>query len=419
MFGRAHEAGSWYGLKAANTIPYAAAPDRVYDASGMTNLLTELTSRQSRTSIQQRNVWDNSNLRKNGQKIAKDSKGLSYLDAGVDIDAGNELVTRIKSAVKSTNRVGVAGRLGGFGALFDLRREGWRDPLLVSGADGVGTKLMLARMMQRHDTIGIDLVAMCVNDILTSGAEPLFFLDYFASGRLEVEQAQAVIEGIAKGCRLAGCALIGGETAEMPGMYGDGEYDLAGFTVGAVERDSLIDGSRLGAGHRLLGLASSGLHSNGYSLVRRVVEHSGADLNEEFDRNNGGGRSLGEVLLEPTRIYVASLLPLLKNGLIDGLAHITGGGLSENIIRIMDDKLGVRIDTNSWKWPAVFQWLQEAGHISEPEMRRTFNCGVGMVAVVNSGKAQAVQRHIASAGIECFDIGEVVPVGDNGRVEFV
>lgn len=366
-----------------------------------------------------RNDWDNSNLRKNGQITATNSNGLSYRDAGVDIDAGNELVTRIKGAVKSTNRPGVAGHLGGFGALFDLRREGWRDPLLVSGADGVGTKLMLARMMQRHDTIGIDLVAMCVNDILTSGAEPLFFLDYFASGRLEVEQAQAVIEGIAEGCRQAGCALIGGETAEMPGMYGDGEYDLAGFAVGAVERDSLIDGSRPGVGHRLLGLASSGLHSNGYSLVRKVVEHSGADLNAVFAEDTGDVRSLGEVLLEPTRIYVSSLLPLLKNGLIDGLAHITGGGLSENIIRIMDDNLGIRIDTSAWKWPAVFQWLQEAGRISEPEMRRTFNCGLGMVAVVQSGNTRAVQRHITSAGIECFDIGEVVPAGDNGRVEFV
>ncbi len=353
------------------------------------------------------------------QNHSADSGGLSYRDAGVDIDAGNELVSRIKSAVASTNREGVAGHLGGFGALFDLRREGWKDPLLVSGADGVGTKLMLARQLDQHDTIGIDLVAMCVNDILTSGAEPLFFLDYFASGRLEVEQAKNVIEGIARGCKLAGCALIGGETAEMPGMYGDGEYDLAGFAVGAVERDQLIDGSRIESGHRILGLASSGLHSNGYSLVRKVVELSGADLEAEFSDGGNPGRTLGEVLLEPTRIYVSSLLPLLRTGQIDGLAHITGGGLSENIIRVMSPELGIQISNEAWKRPAVFTWLQEAGGISDREMQRTFNCGIGMVAITSAESAESVREAIQQTGIECFDIGEVVRTDHGRRVEFV
>jgi phosphoribosylformylglycinamidine cyclo-ligase len=349
--------------------------------------------------------------------------GLSYRDAGVDIDAGNELVARIRNAADSTTRPGVATGLGGFGAVFDLKREGWKDPLLVSGTDGVGTKLMLARALGRHDTIGIDLVAMCVNDILTSGAEPLFFLDYFASGRLELDEAQAVIEGIAEGCRQAGCALIGGETAEMPGMYGAGEYDLAGFAVGAVERSDLLDGSRVRAGHRLLGLASSGPHSNGYSLIRKVVERSGASLDQSFGDDAQhlatlGHQTLGEVLLAPTRIYVSALLPLLREGLIDGLAHITGGGLSENVIRMLGADLGVRIRMGTWTPPAVFAWLQREGGISEPEMQRTFNCGIGMVAAIREDRAGIVLDRLAAADIECFDIGEVV--GDQGgRVEFV
>ncbi|MDX1555405.1 MAG: phosphoribosylformylglycinamidine cyclo-ligase, partial [Xanthomonadales bacterium] len=252
---------------------------------------------------------------------------MSYRDAGVDIDAGNALIDRIRGSAERTRRPGVATGLGGFGALFDLRQDGWNDPLLVSGTDGVGTKLMLARALGRHDTIGIDLVAMCVNDILTSGAEPLFFLDYFATGKLELDHAQQVIEGIAAGCRQAGCALIGGETAEMPGMYGEGEYDLAGFAVGAVERQDLLDGSRIRPGHRLLGLASSGPHSNGYSLIRKVIERRGADLASPIDGLSPQGPSLGQMLLEPTRIYVPALLPLLRNGQIDGLAHVTGGGL--------------------------------------------------------------------------------------------
>ena len=358
-------------------------------------------------------------MQKNKPNQPQQNVGLTYRDAGVDIDAGNELVSRIKSAVRSTSRAGVTGGLGGFGAIFDLKREQWRDPLLVSGADGVGTKLMLARSLGRHQTIGIDLVAMCVNDILTSGAEPLFFLDYFASGSLEVEQAQDVIEGIAEGCRQAGCALIGGETAEMPGMYGDGEYDLAGFAVGAVERDALVDGSRINAGHRLLGLASSGLHSNGYSLVRKVIEQSNANLSDPLGNESAPDSTLGDVLLEPTRIYVSTLLPLLKEGLIDGLAHVTGGGLRENVVRMLKDSQGVCIDLSSWHWPQVFRWLQEAGGISESEMLRTFNCGIGLVLAVEARNAPAVMDRAAAAGVECFDIGEVISAGDRDRVQFV
>ena len=344
--------------------------------------------------------------------------GLSYRDAGVDIDAGNALVEQIKPAIRKTARPGAIGGIGGFGALFDLKKEGWRDPLLVSGTDGVGTKLMLARLANRHESIGIDLVAMCVNDILTSGAEPLFFLDYLATGKLEPQLAQIVIEGIAEGCYQAGCALVGGETAEMPGMYGEGDYDLAGFAVGAVERDQLLDGTRIGAGHRLIGMASSGVHSNGYSLVRKVVERSGASLDDVFDGEDGKQRSLGEVLLEPTRIYVKPLLPLLKAGAIDGLAHVTGGGLSENIIRMLGEDLGVRIHANAWQRPAVFDWLQQQGGISETEMRRTFNCGIGMVAAVEADRADEILEQLAAQDIESQDIGEVIKADDGNRVQF-
>lgn len=347
------------------------------------------------------------------------SGGLSYRDAGVDIDAGNAVVEQIKPAIRSTSRPGAVGGIGGFGALFDLKKEGWRDPLLVSGTDGVGTKLMLARAANHHETIGIDLVAMCVNDILTSGAEPLFFLDYLATGKLEPALAQSVIEGIAEGCRQAGCALVGGETAEMPGMYGSGDYDLAGFTVGAVEREQLLDGSRIRAGHRLIGMASSGVHSNGYSLVRKVVERSGAALDAPFPDESLQGRTLGEVLLEPTRIYVKPLLPLLKAGLIDGLSHVTGGGLSENIIRMLGENLGVRIQADAWQRPVVFDWLQREGGISESEMRRTFNCGIGMVAAVEAGQAPEILDQLANMGVESLDIGEVINAQDTNRVQFV
>lgn len=348
----------------------------------------------------------------------KVKKHLSYRDAGVDIDAGNELVERIGPAVKSTMRPEVLTGLGGFGALFNLDLERWREPLLVSGTDGVGTKLMLARQLGQHDTIGIDLVAMCVNDILTCGAEPLFFLDYFATGKLQLDEAQAVIEGIAAGCRLAGCALIGGETAEMPGMYGAGEYDLAGFSVGAVERSELLDGSRIRAGHHILGLASSGPHSNGYSLIRKVIEHSRADLESTIIAPSGETVKLGSALLAPTRIYVKPVLSLLRGGCIDGLAHITGGGLTENIIRVLPEGLGIDIDTGAWARPRVFGWLQESGSISESEMLRTFNCGIGMVMIVPQAEVEKLSQQAVERGIECFDIGEVTVAGVDSRVRY-
>jgi phosphoribosylformylglycinamidine cyclo-ligase len=345
-------------------------------------------------------------------------ESLSYRDAGVDIDAGNELVERIKPAVKSTMRPEVLTGLGGFGALFRMDLERWREPLLVSGTDGVGTKLMLARQMGRHDTIGIDLVAMCVNDILTCGAEPLFFLDYFATGKLQLDEAQAVVEGIAEGCRLAGCALIGGETAEMPGMYGAGEYDLAGFSVGAVERSNLLDGSRIRAGHRILGLASSGPHSNGYSLIRKVVERSGADLDSTVTSDTGEAVDLGTALLAPTRIYVKPVLQLLRETRIDGLAHITGGGLTENIVRALPDGLGIEIDTGAWTRPGVFAWLQENGAIEESEMLRTFNCGVGMVMISPENEAQKLLERARGLGADCFEMGEVTVAGAEQAVRY-
>jgi phosphoribosylformylglycinamidine cyclo-ligase len=338
---------------------------------------------------------------------------LSYRDAGVDIDAGNELVERIKPAVRTTLRPGVETGLGGFGGLFSIDREKYRDPVLVSGTDGVGTKLMLARTLGRHDTIGIDLVAMCVNDILACGAEPLFFLDYFATGRLELDRAQQVIEGIAEGCRQAGCALLGGETAEMPGMYGDGEYDLAGFAVGVVERDRIIDGRRVRAGHHLLGLPSSGPHSNGYSLIRKVLERSGADPAAPLP--GGDGTSLAAALLAPTRIYVRPVLELLAgtDG-IDGIAHITGGGLTENIVRVVPDHLGLEIDTGVWAWPPVFRWLQEQGRIETTEMHRTFNCGIGLVLLVDPEQAEAVTAVADRLGEPLLELGRVVPRRDDG-----
>jgi phosphoribosylformylglycinamidine cyclo-ligase len=352
-----------------------------------------------------------------------ESTGLSYRDAGVDIDAGNELVERIKPAVARTMRPEVLTGLGGFGALFALDLQRWREPLLVSGTDGVGTKLMLARQLARHDTIGIDLVAMCVNDILTCGAEPLFFLDYFATGRLRLEEAQAVIEGIAEGCRQAGCALIGGETAEMPGMYGDGEYDLAGFAVGAVERSAVLDGSRVRSGHRLLGLASSGPHSNGYSLIRKVIERAGPDIGRTLAQSLEGAPTnaptLGDALLAPTRIYVKPVLELLQGGGIDGLAHITGGGLTENIVRVVPDGLGLDIDTGAWTRPPVFDWLQETGGIEDAEMLRTFNCGIGMVMLTpetESGRLTAAAREL---GLECREIGSVVARAGGARVRYL
>jgi len=335
--------------------------------------------------------------------------GLSYRDAGVDIDAGNSLVERIKPMVAATRRPEVMAGLGGFGGLFHLGSR-YRDPVLVSGTDGVGTKLLLARQLGRHDTIGIDLVAMCVNDILVCGAEPLFFLDYFACGKLEVDAAAEVVSGIAEGCRQAGCALIGGETAEMPGMYAPGEYDLAGFAVGAVEREGLIDGQRIDADCVLVGLAASGPHSNGYSLIRRVIEHSGADLHEHFH-----GRSLGAALLEPTRIYVSAVQRLLGKIDLRGMAHITGGGLTENIIRVVPDGYGIEIDVNSWTAPPVFDWLAEAGNIEAGEMRRTFNMGLGFVLICPEREAAQIARLLDEPAPV---IGRVRPCLDDQRVVF-
>ncbi len=335
--------------------------------------------------------------------------GLSYRDAGVDIDAGNALVDRIKPLVAATRRPEVLAGLGGFGGLFHLGRR-YRDPVLVSGTDGVGTKLLLARQLARHDTIGIDLVAMCVNDILVCGAEPLFFLDYFACGKLEVNAAAEVVAGIAEGCRQAGCALIGGETAEMPGMYGPGEYDLAGFAVGAVERDGLIDGQHIDEDCVLVGLASSGPHSNGYSLIRRVIEHCHADLGDAFF-----GGTLGEALITPTRIYVDAVQRLLGRIDLRGMAHITGGGLTENIIRVVPQGYGIEINASRWTPPPVFDWLAEAGGIELAEMRRTFNMGLGFVLVCPQNDAARIGELL---GEEAPVIGRVRRCSEGPRVVF-
>jgi phosphoribosylaminoimidazole synthetase len=332
--------------------------------------------------------------------------GLTYADAGVDIDAGNALVERIKPLAKATRRPGAEASLGGFGALFDLKAAGYADPLLVTTTDGVGTKLKVAIETGRHDTVGIDLVAMCVNDLLAQGAEPLMFLDYFATAKLDVEAAATVVAGIAEGCRQAGCALVGGETAEMPGMYAPGDYDMAGFCVGAVDRDKVLP--RLGdqkPGDILIALGSSGPHSNGYSLVRRIVERSGLawDAEAPFEP----GTSLAEALLAPTRIYVKTVLPHLKAGRIKGLAHITGGGLIENPPRAIADGLEARFDWNAWLPPPVFQWLQQTGGVADAELRRTFNCGVGMVLIVDTHDLPDVLEGLVRANEDAFVCGEL------------
>ncbi|GHU09410.1 phosphoribosylformylglycinamidine cyclo-ligase [Betaproteobacteria bacterium] len=328
---------------------------------------------------------------------------LSYRDAGVDIDAGDALVDRIKPLARRTMRPEVLGGIGGFGALFEISKK-YREPVLVSGTDGVGTKLKLAFQLNKHDTVGQDLVAMSVNDILVQGAEPLFFLDYFACGRLDVDTAAAVVQGIAHGCELAGCALIGGETAEMPGMYPDGEYDLAGFAVGAVEKRAIIDGSKIAPGDVVLGLASSGAHSNGYSLVRKIIEVSQPDLDADFH-----GRPLRDVVLEPTRIYVKPLLEVFRDlpGVVKGLAHITGGGLTENVPRILGKDLVAHIDAASWTPPPLFQWLQEAGQVDPQEMYRVFNCGIGMVIVIAAADADTVAAKLSAAGEKVYRIGRI------------
>ena len=332
-------------------------------------------------------------------------KPLTYADAGVSIAAGNALVKAIAPLAKSTARPGANAELGGFGGFFDLKAAGYEDPLLVAANDGVGTKLKLAIETGKHDGVGIDLVAMCVNDLIVQGAEPLFFLDYYATGKLDTDAAAAVVASIAEGCRQAGCALIGGETAEMPGMYSEGDYDLAGFCVGAVDRANALTGNRVEPGDVVIGLASSGAHSNGFSLVRRLIELNGWKLDRPalFDQD----RLLGEILLEPTRIYVKSLLPLVRAGRIKALAHITGGGLLENIPRVLPDGTHAVIDADSWPLPRLFAFLQAGGSIEPEELARTFNCGIGMVAIVQAEEAPEVIERLEAAGETVFRIGHV------------
>jgi phosphoribosylformylglycinamidine cyclo-ligase len=326
---------------------------------------------------------------------------LSYRDAGVDIDAGDALVEAIKPFAKRTMREGVLGGIGGFGGLFEISKK-FKEPVLVSGTDGVGTKLRLAFELNRHDTVGIDLVAMSVNDILVQGAEPLFFLDYFACGKLDVATATAVVKGIAEGCEQSGCALLGGETAEMPGMYPDGEYDLAGFAVGAVEKSQIIDGSKIVPGDVVLGLASSGIHSNGYSLVRKIIQVAQPDLEADFH-----GRKLADVLMAPTRLYVKPLLALMAAMEVKGLVHITGGGLVENIPRVLQSNLTAVLDGASWTMPPLFQWLQQHGGVADAEMHRVFNCGIGMTVIVSAENADAAMAQLQAAGETVYRIGEI------------
>lgn len=338
------------------------------------------------------------------------SDALTYRAAGVDIDAGNAVVERIKPLVKRTFRPEVMGGLGGFGGLFDLAGR-YKEPVLVSGTDGVGTKLKLAQQLGRHDTIGIDLVGMCVNDVLVQGAEPLFFLDYFATGKLDVDTTVAVVGGIAKGCELAGCALIGGETAEMPDMYPPGEYDLAGFTVGAVEKSQLLSGEAIKAGDVILGVASSGPHSNGYSLIRKIVDRAGRPLDLDL-----GGVTLADALMAPTTIYVKPMLELLKASPVHGMAHITGGGLKENIIRVVPDALGLALDASAIALPPVFEWLMREGNVAREEMWRTFNCGVGFTVILPRDAVPAASALLAKHGLASSVIGEVVLAKGDERV---
>ena len=348
-----------------------------------------------------------------GYRICGDAinNGYTYRQAGVDVDAGNSLVERIKPLAAATRRPGVVGELGGFAGLFDLAAAGYTDPFLVAATDGVGTKLKIAIEADRHDTIGIDLVAMCVNDLAAQGAEPLFFLDYLASGKLDQRVAEAVVAGVARGCEIAGCALIGGETAEMPGMYAPGDYDLAGFAVGAVERGGQLDGADVEPGDVLLGLASSGVHANGFSLVRRLI----ADM--EFDYRAPApfdtGRDLAQALLEPTRIYAKSTLSAVRAGKIKALAHITGGGLIDNLPRVLPDGAAAEVDVTAWRLPPAFQWLARIGGLASGELARTFNCGIGMVAIAAASEAAAAQALLAEAGETVFPIGHVVP-GERG-----
>lgn len=335
------------------------------------------------------------------------SKGLSYRDAGVDIDAGDDLVDRIKPLAKKTMREGVLAGIGGFGALFEVPKR-YKEPVLVSGTDGVGTKLRLAFEWNRHDTIGQDLVAMSVNDILVQGAEPLFFLDYFACGKLTVDTAATVVGGIAKGCELSGCALIGGETAEMPGMYPPGEYDLAGFAVGAVEKSKIITGATIAPGDVVLAIASSGAHSNGYSLVRKIIERAGAKPTDDL-----GGQPLGDVVMAPTQIYVKPLLKLIGEINVKGMAHITGGGLVDNVPRVLPENIQAVLHRDSWQMPELFRWLQMKGGVADAEMVRVFNCGIGMVVIVSADQADTAIQSLKAEGLHAWTVGDVVerPVG--------
>jgi phosphoribosylformylglycinamidine cyclo-ligase len=340
--------------------------------------------------------------------VSEEKQSLSYKDAGVDIDAGNALVENIKGAVKRTTRPEVMGGLGGFGSVCQLP-TGYKEPVLVAGTDGVGTKLRLAIDLKKHDTVGIDLVAMCVNDLIVQGAEPLFFLDYYATDKLDVAVASSVVSGIADGCVLSGCALVGGETAEMPGMYHAGDYDIAGFCVGVAEKSRLLDGSLVSAGDQLIALASSGPHSNGYSLIRKVLQVNNTDTNEMFQ-----GKSIGDHLIEPTKIYVKSVLSLLKEVEVHALSHITGGGFWENIPRVLPNNAQAMIDGNSWQWPDIFNWLQEKGNITEHEMYRTFNCGVGMIIVVPADQVEKSLTLLTEQGEKAWHIGEIntLPSGE-------
>ena len=349
---------------------------------------------------------DNSNL-------DTPNTSLSYKDAGVDIDAGNQLVEKIKHIAKATKRPEVTSSLGGFGAMFELP-SGYKEPVLVSGTDGVGTKLRLAIDAGIHDKVGIDLVAMCVNDLIVQGAEPLFFLDYYATGKLDIETAASVIAGIGEGCLQSNCSLIGGETAEMPGMYEGKDYDLAGFCVGIVEKSKVIDGSQVCRGDQLIGLASSGPHSNGYSLIRKIIEVSGANLKQDFE-----GRTLAETLLEPTKIYVKSILALIESVTIKALSHITGGGLLENIPRVLPENTCAQINQSSWDLPAIFKWLQKNGNVEQNEMYKTFNCGVGMVLVVSAGDLEATIKLLNASGEKAWHLGQITNIENQQQVSFI
>jgi len=345
--------------------------------------------------------------------VSDNTPSLSYKDAGVDIDAGNQLVERIKSVTKKTHRPEVKGGLGGFGALCALP-EKYKKPLLVSGTDGVGTKLRLAMDLNQHQGVGIDLVAMCVNDLIVQGAEPLFFLDYYATGKLDVDVATEVVTGIGKGCEMSACALIGGETAEMPGMYHDGDYDIAGFCLGVVEADDVIDGTKVAEGDALIALASSGPHSNGFSLIRKIIEVSGADLQQELE-----GKSLQQHLLEPTKIYVKSVLKLIEQLPVHALSHITGGGFWENIPRVLPQGYKAVINESSWQWPAVFDWLQQQGNVTSHEMYRTFNCGVGMVIALPQDVAEQAITILNDQGEKAWLVGHIAKASDDAQVEMV